>query len=178
MNEKERENILGKLNDALSKPGGMLAIRFILNTAGSIPVVGGAISGVGSLQAEREQQEINRLLLNWASIADEDIKKITEELGKLAKEPTKASFALLIGEIFGDEMATQLLLGNKSSIYVVLNPATLRELEVYITKEWVNLEPTGSTCLMGAGNSVGNEAEDQKKPYGYGEGFILRINKL
>jgi len=179
MKQVEREQALASLKATVEKPGGKQALRFILNVlGGAIPYAGGAISGAGALWGEREQNNINQLFLNWASVTDSDIQKLFELLSQLQSEPTRASLALLIGEIFGDTIATELLTENRKEIAVILNSTTVAELEPYIANKWISLRPTGSVCLMGARNRVGNHVEELKRPYGLGNGFILTIGNI
>ena len=175
MDQTEREQALATIEATLSKPGGKQAVRFILNTLGSVPLVGGAIAGAGALHGECEQQEVNQSLLHWASLADSDIKNISATLGELLKKPTQASLSLLIGEIFGDNIAEKLLSIRGAEIPAILNPTTVADLEPYIERGWVSLRSTGSVCQMGSGNRVGNHVEELKRPYGLGSGFVLSI---
>ncbi|MFH1823828.1 MAG: hypothetical protein ABH873_01205 [Candidatus Firestonebacteria bacterium] len=175
MKQEEREQALASLKATVEKPGGKQALRFILNVLGCIPYAGGTFSGASALWGEYEQNNINKLFLNWASVTDSDIQKLFELFSQLKSEPTLASLALLIGEIFGDTIATELLTKNRKEIAVILNSTTVAELEPYIANEWISLCPTKSVCLMGAKNRVGNHFEELKRPYGLGNGFILTI---
>jgi len=177
MKQVEREQALASLKATVEKPGGKQALRLMLNViGGAIPFAGGVISGAGALWGEREQNNINNLFLNWASVTDSDIQKILELLSQ--SEPTSASLALLIGEIFGDTIATELLTENCKEIAVMLNPTTVAELEPYIANKWISLRSTGSLCSMGTGCRAGNHVEELKRPYGFGNGFILTIGNI
>ena len=175
MNQTEREKALAILKATSDKPGGKQALRFMLNALGSIPIAGGVIAGAGSLWSERKQNETNQCIIDWASLADSDIQRLFELLGQLLSKPTYASLALLMGEIFGDKIATELLTQIPSEIPVILNSTTVSELEPYIAQQWISLHSTGSVCQMGAGNRIGNYVEELKRPYGLGNGFVLRM---
>lgn len=176
MSQEEREKVLEILHETFERPGGKQAFRFILNVLSATPVVGGAIAGSGALWAEREQSATNASLLEWAKLTNSEIENIHKQLSSLLRSPSQASLSLLLGEIFGDEIATELLQRQPSSIAVVLNSATISELEPYIENKWVSLQSTGSICSMGAGNRVGNHFEELKRPYGLGNGFVLNVN--
>lgn len=177
MNQEEREKALATLQETIEKPGGNQAIRLILNAVtGITPWVGGVISGGGALWAEREQSATNASFLELAKLTNAEIENISEQLRSLLKTPSHASLSLLLGEVFGDEIATELLQKQPVSIPVMLNPGTISEFEPYISNKWVSLQPTGSACLMGAMNRGGNHLEELKRPYGLGNGFVLRVH--
>jgi hypothetical protein len=88
-------------------------------------------------------------------------------------ELSSASLDSLLRQVFGNETAAQLLCMPQYSIPVILNSATVAELEPYMAEGWISLQPTGSVCSMGAGNRVGNHVEERKRPYGLGSGFVL-----
>lgn len=176
MNQEEREKILSTLQETFEKPGGKQAFRFLLNTLSAAPVIGGAIAGGGALWAEREQSTTNFNFLEWAKLTNIEIENIYGLLRGLLKAPSHASLSLLLGEIFGDKIATDLLQKQPTKIAVILNPVTVSELEPYISHKWVSLQSTGSICSMGAGNRVGNHFEELKRTYGLGNGFVLRVH--
>ena len=176
MSESERERKLKELESAFNKPGGAQALRFVLSTLGIVPIAGGAISGAGALWAEKEQVTSNNLFLDWAQLADSEISQISETLRRLTAEPSKASMALLLGEILGSD-SYSVLLAN-SHIPVILHPSTTAELEPYISKRWLQLTSTGSSCAMGAHNRIGDHVEELKRPFGTGSGFTLSITPL
>lgn len=176
MNQEEREKVLATIQETFEKPGGKQALRFFLNVLSATPVVGGAIAGGGALWAEREQSTTNAGFHEWAKLTNAEIENIYEQLRGLLKAPSHASLSLLLGEVFGDKIATELLQKQPVEIAVILNPATISELEPYISHKWVSLQPTGSICSMGAGNRVGNHFEELKRPYGLGNGFVLRVH--
>lgn len=176
MSEHDRAKTLNELNAMLERPGGKQAVRFAINAiGGAVPIAGGAMAGIGSFWAEREQGKSSGKFLNWAQLADAEIARLSESVTRLLAEPSRATMSLLLGEILGDEVTSQLI-GQGSPVAVVLNPATVAELEFYLSKNWIMLRSTGSVCAMGANNRVGNHIEELKRPYGLGSGFVLCIS--
>lgn len=173
----DRDNLIEQMQGLLSKPGGKQAVRFILNSLGSIPFVGGAISAGGSIWSEKEQQTFNEVITNWATKTDEELKSVLDKVNELLQTPTKPNLTLLLGELFGDSIANEQLLQPNSSIPVVLNNETVNELQPFIKEGWIRLTPTGAICSMGSGNRVGNHIEEIKRPWGMGSGFVLTIEE-
>jgi|GEM_PF-919123 len=176
IDQKDGEDLLRRLNKMADMPGGKQAIRFILNSAGSVPIVGGAIAGVSAILSEREQEKFNQAILDWAAQSNANAADLRLRMDRIWQEPTRSSLALLLGEIFGDGIASELVERSPSQIAVILNPATVAELQPYVKKGWLGLKPTGSLMAMGAGNSIGNYFEELKNPYGMGASFILFLD--
>ena len=129
-----RAETLAQLEALLAKPGGKQALRFAINAIGGvIPFAGGAVSGAGSFWAEREQSESSGKFLEWARLADGEIARLSEAVSRLLAEPSPSSMALLLGEVLGDGVASQLLPAG-GRVEVVLNPTTVAELEPYISQ--------------------------------------------
>lgn len=176
VDQQSGESILLRLRELMNKPGGRQALRFLLNSAGSIPLIGGGIAGVSAILSEREQAEINEAFVDWADVATTEAADLRYRLEQIWKEPTEASLALLLGEIFGDETGSRLIEISPSEIGVFLNPATVAELAPYVGKGWIQLVPTGSVSTMGAHNTIGDYVEELRNPYGMGNSFILKLN--
>ena len=158
-----RAETLAQLEALLAKPGGKQALRFAINAIGGVvPFAGGAISGVGSLWAEREQGRSSGRFLAWAQLADAEIARLSQGVSRLLAEPSPSSMSLLLGEVLGDRIASQLLPAG-GQVEVVLNPSTVAELEPYLSRKWLSLRSTGSVCSMGANNRVGNHIEELKR---------------
>jgi hypothetical protein len=176
MSEHNRARRLSELGALLEKPGGKQALRFAINAiGGAVPIAGGAIAGVGSFWAECEQSESSGKFLDWALLADAEIARLSESVARLLAEPSRASMSLLLGEILGDSITSQLIAPEGSQVEVVLNPSTVAELEPYLSKTWLTLRSTGAVCSMGANNRVGSHIEEMKRPYGLGSGFVLSV---
>ena len=171
ISQSDRRHSLEKIYELQSKPGGNQAIRYALNALGSVPLAGGLIAGAGNLWGEKEQQAINKELENWANLADEQLNQLVSLIELLQNKPSATAFALLIPSIIGRTPK------EGESIPVVLNPATVEELQPYVQKEWLSLKSTGSICTMGCGSRVGNHIEELKRPWGMGNGFIMTIAK-
>lgn len=172
---QEDRHLINELSRIIEKPGGKQALRYVLNSMGGIPVIGGAIAGVGSVWGEREQQKFNETITEWASHADTDIKKLLEVLEEQLSEPTKAHLAILVGEITGLDMSS---IYEDSQISLILNSETVSELQPYVRKGWISLRSNGNFTNMGTGNRIGNSIEDRKRPWGMGNGFILTLSRL
>jgi len=99
--EKMDNELIQKMNSLIEKPAGKKAVRFLLNSLGAFPFVGGTISASASLWGEIEQQKFNEVLTSWATKTDNEINEILFTLDKLLETPTRAKFSLLIGEIMG-----------------------------------------------------------------------------
>lgn len=172
----EKKDLLQMMTALLEKPGGKQAARFILNSLGAIPFAGGVISATGSFWGEKEQQKFNEVLKEWAKKTDDDLSSTLNIVNELLQTPTKAKMTLLIGEIFGTDLANQLLSTKNSKINVMLNNDTVGDLQPFISQHWITLSSTGSMTNMGAGNKIGDHYEEIKRPWGMGAGFTLILN--
>jgi len=174
---EEKDNLIKKINELNEKPGGKQAVRYILNALGGVPFAGGVIAGTGQLWGEKEQQKFNTAIAEWATKADTDLKAISENIDELLQTPTKAKLSLLMGEVVGDELAKNFLSKPNQYIPIALHSQTLAELEPFIAKSWISINPTHGTVQMGGGNRVGNNIEELKRPYGFGSTFNIGINE-
>lgn len=98
-------------------------------------------------------------------------------LYKAALEPdsdvSTETLITLLAELCGADIGAQLISNPGVKLPIVLNPATVEELQPYIQRGLVTLISTGSVCSMGLNNRVGNHIEELKRPYGFGNGFLL-----
>lgn len=172
----EKEKLIVKMNEILDKPGGKQAARFILNSLGAIPAFGGLFSASAGLWSEKEQQEFNKALTDWATQTDSELKEILLNINSILQTPTKPKMTLLFGEIIGHENAEMFLSKSGNQIPLILHNQTMNELEPFIEKGWIKIQSTGSLCSMGANNRVGNLIEEIKRPYGMGSGFVVTLN--
>jgi len=173
-----RADVLRKMQEAMKVPAGMQALKFLLNGLGGVPYVGGLFSGGAALWSEKEQAALNSLFANWAALNDAQLKLLSDAVATLTAGPTPASFAVLLGEVFGNEIAEELLTKAPAHIRVVLNSLTVGDLKPFVKLGWAQLTSTGATCSMGAGNRVGNHFEELKNPHGIGSGFVLQVEKV
>ncbi|MGV0886001.1 hypothetical protein V6760_03900 [Acinetobacter venetianus] len=165
-----------ELENELNKPGINPALKFLLSGAGSVPLIGGLVSGSLTLTSDEALDEVHKKLLQWAKDAEDRIDLLLEQIKLLTPEqPSKASLALLLGELFGDKLADELISNAPAQIPVILNPASISELEIYISKKWIEIIPTHNTVTMGCFNKIGNYIEEIKRPYGNGLTFILKV---
>lgn len=170
---------LQKLKNELNKPGINPAFKFLLSGAGSIPLVGGLVSGALTLTSDEATEEVHKKLIEWAEEAEDRIDFLLKQIELLTpSQPSKATLALLLGELFGDKISYELILNAPIQIPVILNPASITELEIYIAKKWVNLIPTHGQLTMGCNNKIGNCIEEKKRPYGFGHSFLLQILEI
>lgn len=174
---EEKEVIITQLTEMLNKPGGKQAVRFILNSLGAIPFVGGVISASSNIWSEKNQQIFNEKLVEWIENTNVDLVKVLKFLESELKEPTKANFSLLLGEALGIEIPFMIKTGTVLQVSVILSPQTLTEFEKYQTVGWITIIPNGNIMNMGAGNAIGDSIEDKKRPWGMGNGFIIRLNE-
>ncbi|MDO7187294.1 hypothetical protein Q5M51_11845 [Acinetobacter baumannii] len=168
-----------QLQDQLNKPGVNPAMKiFLYGTAGSIPGFGNYLTSFLDTLADAELEEFHSKLLEWAKDAEDRIDLLLKQIELLTPEqPSKATLALLLGELFGDKLSHELILKAPSEIPVLLNNASINDFDVYISKGWVKLIPTHSQVSLGCGNKLGNYIEEIKRPYGNGSSFKLQIIK-
>lgn len=169
---EENIQVIEQLNQLIQKPGGRQAARFLLNAMGAIPIVGGAIAGAGAAWGEKEQQRFNETVTLWANQADTNLSRVLDILSDQLREPTKASMSLLVGEVFGIDLAQY---GRDISFQAILNGETRVEFSPFVEREWIQLKNNGNVTNMGAGNRIGNSIEDRKRPWGMGNGFNVYI---
>lgn len=83
------------------------------------------------------------------------------------------SLTALLAELCGPDIASQLINSPGAQLPIVLNPASVEDIQPYIQRKLIELRSTGSICSMGMNNRVGNHIEELKRPYGLGNGFLL-----
>jgi hypothetical protein len=173
----EKEELIQQLTEIINKPGGKQAARFALNTLGAIPIVGGAIAATGNLWGEKEQQNFNEKITEWASQSNFDLDKVMKVLESELREPSKANLSLLLGEVLNAELPSCYPKEGNLQVATILNGETLNEFKAYEKKGWITITPNGSVTNMGANNRNGNSIEDKKRPWGMGNGFVITFNK-
>lgn len=169
MNSLERQNALSKIENTASDSEKEKAVSFLVSAAGSIPLAGGAISGAGQKQEREKQTRFNLALFDLTKANNEEIESILKAVEVLERKPNFSRFTNLIQEVF------PFIPKEGQGVPVVLNSATIGELKEYEELGWLKMEPTHSTTNMGAGNRVGNHIEEQKRPWGMGNGFVVTI---
>lgn len=174
---EEQEQLIAQLTKMLNRPGGKLAVRFILGSMGAIPFVGGVISASGNIWAEKDQQDFNEKLLEWIECANTDLAKVLMVLESELKEPSVVNLSVLLAESLAIEIPFMLREGFSYEIAAILHPQTVQEFEPFQNAGLITLTPNGSIANMGAGNKIGNSIEDKKRAWGLGDGFIITLNK-
>ncbi|HEY8939438.1 MAG TPA: hypothetical protein VIM59_04585 [Cellvibrio sp.] len=173
----DNQKLVIELNELMNRPGGKQAARFILNAlGGAIPFAGGFISGAVSIWGEKEQQVFNEKITAWASNTNENLAQIWSHLASQLREPTKAHMTLLLGEVIRIELPDKPPESGEWKISLILHGQTVEELKMFESKGWIRLQSNGNMTNMGAGNKIGNSIEDQKRPWGMGNGFVLIIS--
>ena len=173
----EKEELIQQLTEIIKKPGGKQAARFALNALGAIPIVGGAIAASGNIWGEKEQQNFNEKITEWASQSNFDLDKMMKVLESELREPTKANLALLLGEVLNAELPSEYPNEGNLQIATILNGETLSEFKQYEKKGWITITSNGNMTNMGSNNRIGNSIEDKKRPWGMGNGFVITFNE-
>ncbi|MDN5204535.1 hypothetical protein QQ008_24295 [Fulvivirgaceae bacterium BMA10] len=175
--DKEKDEIIQQLTEMLNKPGGKQAARFALNTMGAIPIVGGAIAAAGAAWGEKEQQNFNEKITEWATQTHVDLNKVLKVLELELREPTKANLSLLFGEVLNIELPLDYPDNGGLQVATVLHNETVAEFRPYEEKGWITITSNGNMTNMGANNKIGDSIEDLKRPYGFGNGFVITCHK-
>lgn len=74
------EELQKELEASLEAGSGPKIARFVLSCLGGIPVVGGAIGGVGSAWSEKEQERFNKIFITWLKLQEDEMKEIGSTL--------------------------------------------------------------------------------------------------
>ncbi|HLP28711.1 MAG TPA: hypothetical protein VK147_08725 [Candidatus Didemnitutus sp.] len=165
----DAEAIIEKLNYCLQQPkGSKLAVTALKALALAFPPLGLAIE----YSEDAVQQEINTLAHSLGTINTEQIHQIWDVLNQ--RVPTKSKLEDLLQRALGFA-GVGLSTNAVRSIPVVLNTVTREEFQPYVDIGWINLISTGAVCSMGANNRVGDHVEEQFRPYGMGNGFVLTV---
>ena len=77
---KTKTELDAEINNALEAGAGPKIARFALAALGSVPIIGGVISGKGGTWSEKEQDEFNQLLGVWLKLQEDEIKEIGKTL--------------------------------------------------------------------------------------------------
>lgn len=79
--DNEKIVIKKQIEDDLRSGSGPKVVRYALAClSGLIPLVGGAIGGIGGAWSEAEQDKLNRLLATWLKLQEDEIKEIGQTL--------------------------------------------------------------------------------------------------
>ncbi len=170
-----RDEILGGLEEYQKRHSkSKLAMRFALNTAGSIPVVGGVAAAASAAWSEKDQAIVEEKTLEFLKKTNLDLNGVLEVLEREFAKPSLATFAELLEKTFPD-YTKNILTGFVRELHVVLHPSTLNEFEPFFELGFLSFRPTHNQIVMGSHNSVGNSVEEKKRPYGMGQTFIFQF---
>ncbi|MCX6147272.1 MAG: hypothetical protein NTW25_08495 [Candidatus Kapabacteria bacterium] len=175
--KNEENELIQKLNNIISKPGGGQAARFLLNIFGILPVIGSLISSSSNLWSEKEQEEVNKLILEFIKQSDDNFNLIFKKLELESIETSKSNMILFFQEVLNYNLPLSFNEYSNRNLSVVLNSDTINEFKRFEQKGWISMQSIGNTTNMGANNSFGNSIEDKKRPWGMGSGFNIVINK-
>ncbi|MBU2623114.1 MAG: hypothetical protein KKD92_12435 [Proteobacteria bacterium] len=90
---QEPKNHLSLIQDALSKGEHGLILRFLLNTLGGTPIIGGVFSGIAGVWSDSKQEIINHIILECLKIIDEKVELFGKALvSSQDKKQTVAGF--------------------------------------------------------------------------------------
>ncbi len=93
---QEPKNHLSMIQNELSKGRHNLILRFLLNTLGGTPILGGVFSGISGVWSDSEQEIKNHLILECLKIYDERVKQVEKALvSSKDKNQTVAGFISL-----------------------------------------------------------------------------------
>lgn len=173
----EKDELIKQLTEMINKPGGKQAARFVLNSLGAIPFVGGVIAATGNIWGEKEQQNFNEKITEWVSNANVDLSKVLKVLESQLREPTKSNLALFLGEVLNAELPPNYPVEGILQVATILHDETLSEFKPYEKIGWITITPNGNLTNMGANNRIGNSIEDKKRPWGLGNGYIITFNR-
>jgi hypothetical protein len=137
--DNEKEELIQQLTKMINKPGGKQAARFVLNSLGAIPYVGGVIAASGNIWGEKEQQNFNEKITEWANKANIDLGKVLKVLELELREPTKANLSLLLGEVLNAELPPQYPNEGELQVATILHGETLSEFKPYEKKGWITI---------------------------------------
>lgn len=170
---KEKEVIITKLNETLNKPGGKMAVRFILNSLGAFPFISGITQTSINIWGEKNQESFNDKITEWLENPNADLLEIMKKLKSELNESTKANFSLLLGEALGIEIPFMIQSGNILEVFTLLNPQTLSEFDSYQHMGWITIIPHSNSNS----NINNNHIEDKKRPWGMKNSFTIRLNE-
>src|SRR5690606_28571960 len=142
--DNEKDELINQLTEMINKPVGNQAVRFILNSLGAIPIIGAAIAAAGNIWGEKEQQNFNEKITEWASNANVDLSKVLKVLESQLREPTKSNFALLLGEVLNVELPSDYPTDGTLQVATILHGETLGEFKPYEKMGWITITPNGN----------------------------------
>lgn len=190
MNNDEAQQVSklrDKLNVLAKYPGGLqLAGRILMNLTDIFkPVAAYAIpsmesvnaipplGNIAAIAADIEQTYINGQTSEKLKELEGVIQKLLNEIQ--SSSPTASNLFNLLTEIAGEEAVAVLYVNVSVFIGIALSDGSRGELEPFVKDGFLKLTPTHSQLTLGAGNQIGDNIEDKKRPYGIGTTFQIQL---
>ena len=174
----ERDEALQRLSEKMRTPSERAAMDFFANYGALVdPILGGALAVFNQIRLARSKQEADALLLDWANRTNDSIKTVEAMVNRLHQMPDEVSMAELLTEVLGADAAISLIRNKGSTVAILLNPATMEELQAHARRGLLQLQATHCQANLGANNRIGEHIEDQKRPYGVGQGFVVCVGR-
>jgi hypothetical protein len=126
---------------------------------------------------EKEQQNFNESITEWAANTNVDLSKVLKVLENQLREPTKSNLALLLGEVLNAELPFEYPVDGTLQVATILHGETLMEFKPYENIGCEAIIPNGNLTNMGANNRIVDAIEDKKRPWGLGNGYVITFNK-
>lgn len=147
----------------------------VLNVLGGlIPYIGGVIPAFAAIKGNKTSDEVLSIIISLFSQVNSDIETIKSELLKSKQSVTKIDLLSFLMELFDEDFVKQIL--NSKHGYIMINPSTREDFQIYVSRGLVQLNNTGASANMGAGCRCGNHVEEKKRAYGMGAGFEIILN--
>jgi hypothetical protein len=70
------EELRRQMDEALKSGAGPKVARFALACLGAVPLLGGAIGGIGSAWSEADQDRMNKIFASWLKLHEQELKEI------------------------------------------------------------------------------------------------------
>ncbi len=154
----DKEILIKKLKEIINKPGGNIAIKFILDSFGTF---------LGGINLITDNIDKSIELLDDTNV---DYAKILIILESELNNQTKANFSLLIGEILGLKIPFMIQTGTILKAYAILNPESVIEFRGYQDLGWI-------TIIQDDNVTRNTPIEDKKRPWGIMKKFMITINE-
>jgi hypothetical protein len=173
----DRQDLQAQLSAKMKTPSDRAAVALMTSLASLIhPALGGFIGAADRIRRAHTKAEADALLLEWIEQTSGDLAALEKLIELMNAEPDETGRAALLSEVLGYDLAKAFLSGETSAIGVILNPATVEELQEYVRSGLLAMTPTHSQSSMGAGNRIGGHVEELKRPYGTGHGFVIALH--
>lgn len=156
----EKEIIIKKLKEIENKPGGNLAIRFIIDSLG-----GYSFYASTNTHEDRIEKTIEKLEESNANLS-EILQILESELTK----SNKANFSILLGEVLGLEIPFMIKSGYSLKASAILNSESVAEFKKYEDLGWIILSPNDDF-------NTNTPIIDKKRNWGNKSRFVIIITE-